>query len=63
MVFCPRCGREAPHPDCLAALAYEAPRYCETCGRKLRVQVFPDGYAAACREHGSVAGSRPFDGA
>jgi hypothetical protein len=59
MDHCPRCGRPGTHDDCLAALAYEAPRFCERCGRKLRVQVYPDGFIAVCRDHGPAPGSLP----
>lgn len=52
--FCARCGQEAPQPHaaCREALALEPPRFCDECGRRLRVQVYPDRYEARCPEHG-----------
>lgn len=36
------------------ALGLEAPRFCQICGRKLVVQIRPDGWEASCSRHGSV---------
>ena len=35
--------------------AYEPPRYCSACGRRLRVVIIPTGWTARCRDHGPVA--------
>ncbi|HEY8200356.1 MAG TPA: hypothetical protein VII47_03285 [Actinomycetota bacterium] len=46
-VRCPACGRpfgDGGHDPC----ALDPPRFCERCGRRLRVQVLPDGYRASC---------------
>ena len=32
----------------------DPPRFCPTCGRRLRVQVHPTGWAASCRDHGPL---------
>ncbi|HMG42564.1 MAG TPA: hypothetical protein VK611_14605 [Acidimicrobiales bacterium] len=45
---CPGCGRTADDcPGC--ATAYDPPRFCSACGRRLRVQVTPTGWTAFCR--------------
>lgn len=44
---CPACGGpllELDHAIC----AYDPPRFCTRCGRRLKVQVLPDGYRARC---------------
>lgn len=43
---CSSCGNpvSGEHERC----AYDPPRFCPGCGRRLRVQVFPDGYQARC---------------
>ncbi|HWD08752.1 MAG TPA: hypothetical protein VHA57_06620 [Actinomycetota bacterium] len=43
---CPSCGEPAAgdHRRC----AFDPPRFCAQCGRRLRVQVFPLEYRAAC---------------
>ena len=35
-----------------AALGLEPPRFCEQCGRRMVVQVSPDGWWAKCSRHG-----------
>ncbi|MEU1546548.1 MULTISPECIES: biotin synthase auxiliary protein BsaP [Nocardia] len=35
-----------------AALGLEPPRFCEQCGRRMIVQVSPDGWWAKCSRHG-----------
>ncbi len=35
-----------------AQLGLEPPRYCGECGRRMTVQVRPDGWSAACSRHG-----------
>ena len=35
-----------------ARLGLEPPRYCPDCGRRMAVQVRPDGWSAKCSRHG-----------
>ena len=37
-----------------ARAGLEAPRFCQLCGRKMVVQVRPDGWSAVCSRHGEV---------
>lgn len=37
-----------------AALGLEPPRYCAQCGRRMVVQVSPDGWWAKCSRHGML---------
>lgn len=37
-----------------AQLGLEPPRFCAACGRRMVVQVRPDGWQARCSRHGSV---------
>jgi hypothetical protein len=37
-----------------ARLGLEPPRYCAECGRRMVVQVRPDGWWAQCSRHGRV---------
>lgn len=37
-----------------AQAGLEAPRYCQLCGRRMVVQVRPDGWSALCSRHGEV---------
>jgi hypothetical protein len=37
-----------------AQLGLEPPRYCAACGRRMTVQVRPDGWWAKCSRHGLV---------
>ncbi|UGT60771.1 hypothetical protein [Nocardia asteroides] len=46
-------GAEAALPAA-AALGLEPPRYCERCGRRMVVQVSPDGWWARCSRHGML---------
>jgi hypothetical protein len=52
VLHCDACGRprdEGDHARCRARrAATDPPRYCTQCGRRLRVQVLPLGYAAEC---------------
>jgi hypothetical protein len=48
MTFCPRCGGDG-HAMCDRGGPLDPPRFCARCGRRLAVQVFPDGYTAHCR--------------
>ncbi|MDO4928094.1 MAG: hypothetical protein Q3976_03400 [Corynebacterium sp.] len=46
-------GQEAKlSPSARAGL--EAPRFCQLCGRRMVVQVRPDGWEAKCSRHGRV---------
>jgi hypothetical protein len=42
-------GGEVP---AAAQLGLEPPRYCAECGRRMIVQVRPDGWEAKCSRHG-----------
>ena len=37
-----------------ASAGLEAPRYCQLCGRRMVVQVRPDGWDARCSRHGTI---------
>ncbi|WP_024443118.1 MULTISPECIES: hypothetical protein [unclassified Mycobacterium] len=37
-----------------AQLGLEPPRFCASCGRRMMVQVRPDGWWAKCSRHGLV---------
>lgn len=37
-----------------ARAGFEAPRFCQLCGRRMVVQVRPDGWEATCSRHGTV---------
>lgn len=37
-----------------ARAGLEAPRYCQLCGRRMVVQVRPDGWDARCSRHGVI---------
>ncbi|MET7773549.1 hypothetical protein [Nocardia sp. NPDC005366] len=37
-----------------AAMGLEPPRFCERCGRRMIVQVNPDGWWAKCSRHGVI---------
>ena len=37
-----------------ARLGLEPPRFCAACGRRMIVQVRPDGWHARCSRHGEV---------
>ncbi len=38
-----------------AALGLEPPRYCAECGRRMIVQIAPDGWWAKCSRHGTIS--------
>lgn len=40
-----------------ARAGLEAPRFCQLCGRRMVVQIRPDGWDARCSRHGSVDSS------
>jgi SAM-dependent methyltransferase len=53
--WCDHCGRDAGeggHDPCRGARALEPPRYCPHCRRRMKVQVLPNGWRAACVVHG-----------
>jgi hypothetical protein len=53
--FCRWCGTEVGGCDgvtCRRPL--DPPRFCPTCGHRLRVQVTPTGFDASCRTHGPI---------
>ena len=53
VAFCGGCGlRQAggDHAGCERLLELDPPRWCEVCGFRLDVQVYPDGYRSSCRE-------------
>jgi hypothetical protein len=37
-----------------ARLGLEPPRFCADCGRRMIVQVRPDGWSARCSRHGEL---------
>jgi hypothetical protein len=49
-------GGDAPpsyhHARCADLLQLEPPRFCASCGRRLKVQVSPLGWWANCSRHG-----------
>ncbi|MGO4236421.1 biotin synthase auxiliary protein BsaP [Pseudarthrobacter sp. YAF2] len=49
-------GGDAPpsyhHARCAVLLQLEPPRFCASCGRRLKVQVSPQGWWATCSRHG-----------
>ncbi|MCS4490416.1 hypothetical protein N7326_07520 [Corynebacterium sp. ES2794-CONJ1] len=57
--FHPNTGQEVT-PDLTLALSpsaragLEAPRFCQLCGRRMVVQVRPDGWEAICSRHGAL---------
>jgi hypothetical protein len=57
--YCGHCGRprgEGDHAACDRFLRLEPPRYCPSCRRRMKVQVTPRGWSAACVEHGVRTG-------
>lgn len=40
-----------------ARAGLETPRFCQLCGRRMKVQVRPDGWDAVCSRHGQVDSS------
>ncbi|WP_063061331.1 biotin synthase auxiliary protein BsaP [Nocardia sienata] len=39
-------------------LGLEPPRFCEHCGRRMVVQIDPDGWWATCSRHGRIDSAR-----
>jgi DNA-directed RNA polymerase subunit RPC12/RpoP len=56
VIHCPRCGSEE-HEQCERGGPLDPPRFCTRCGRRLEVQVLPDGYTARCRACDAAAAS------
>jgi hypothetical protein len=62
--FCGHCGEttlpgtegDPDHARCRARLVLEPPRFCTRCRRRMKVQVTPRGWTAACVEHGVLTG-------
>lgn len=49
-------GVDSPVPTA-AAMGLEPPRFCAQCGRRMVVQVSPDGWWAKCSRHGVLDSS------
>jgi hypothetical protein len=47
-------GTSVPTEPIGAELGLEPPRFCAECGRRMVVQVRPDGWRASCSRHGQV---------
>lgn len=47
-------GTSVPTEPIAAQLGLEPPRFCAECGRRMVVQVRPDGWRAKCARHGQV---------
>ena len=61
--FCAACGRpgtagDADHERCTGLLELDPPRFCMRCGRRLDVQIYPQGYRATCRRCDGVHPAR-----
>ena len=57
--YCGHCGEpldDRDHAVCDAHLVLEPPRFCASCARRMKVQVTPRGWSAACVEHGLLTG-------
>jgi hypothetical protein len=53
---CEWCGTALDqHPAAACRRELDPPRFCPSCGRRLRVTVHPTGWEASCRDHGPVA--------
>jgi rRNA maturation endonuclease Nob1 len=51
--FCTACGKSSV--QCLGCeRAYDPPRFCPDCGRRLTVTVIPTGWVARCRDHAEL---------
>lgn len=58
-IFHPNTGQKlSDAPDvqvhAAAAAGLDVPRYCQVCGRRMVVQVRPDGWLARCSRHGEL---------
>jgi hypothetical protein len=47
-------GTAVPAEPIGARLGLEPPRFCAECGRRMIVQVRPDGWRAKCSRHGAL---------
>jgi len=47
-------GTAVPTEPVGAQLGLEPPRFCAECGRRMVVQVRPDGWRAKCSRHGQL---------
>jgi hypothetical protein len=47
-------GGDIPDIPASAQLGLEPPRFCAECGRRMIVQVRPDGWWATCSRHGRI---------
>jgi hypothetical protein len=59
VTYCGHCGeaRDArDHTVCDVHLQLEPPRFCTSCARRMKVQVTPTHWSAACVEHGVLTG-------
>jgi hypothetical protein len=63
LLWCDRCGEplsgaaeagSGVHDRCAGARTLEPPRFCSRCRRRMKVQVLPAGWVAACVEHGKL---------
>ena len=55
--YCGHCGEERgarDHTVCDLQLVMEPPRFCGQCRRRMKVQVTPTEWTAACVEHGTL---------
>jgi ribosomal protein S18 acetylase RimI-like enzyme len=57
LAYCGQCGEPGRHEACERARAFEPPRYCGQCRRRMVVQVHPTGWSARCVEHGLLSSS------
>jgi ribosomal protein S18 acetylase RimI-like enzyme len=57
LAYCGQCGEPGRHDACERSLAFEPPRYCGQCRRRMVVQVHPTGWSARCSEHGLLSSS------
>ncbi|KQB86141.1 hypothetical protein [Corynebacterium lowii] len=56
-LFNPYTGQEqglTVEPSLGTRAGYEAPRYCQICGRKMVVCIVPHGWTARCSRHGEL---------
>ncbi|WP_068163171.1 hypothetical protein [Rhodococcus phenolicus] len=47
-------GGAGPARPRAAQLGLEPPRFCAQCGRRMIVQIAPDGWWARCSRHGTI---------
>ena len=58
--FCggPRDAEAVEHDGCRRRAALDPPRFCDRCGNRLDVQVYPTGFVATCRRCDGVHPAR-----